>query len=160
MKFHILAVGHRMPAWVGTGFEEYAHRMPRETPIVLREIRPGPRGAGAPGPGLIERILKSEGDRVRAVLPPGCVTVALDERGQSFTTQRFAQRITEWLQDGRDIAFVVGGADGLDPDIKRSAQLMLSLSPMTLPHHLVRVVLAEQLYRASSLLQNHPYHRS
>src|SRR5262245_61658882 len=104
-----------MPAWVGSGFEEYAQRMPRATPMVLKEIRPEQRGPGTASAGLIQRIRKSEGDRLRAVVPAGCVTVALDERGELFTTQRFAQRITQWLQDGRDVAFIVGGADGLDP---------------------------------------------
>jgi 23S rRNA (pseudouridine1915-N3)-methyltransferase len=149
-----------MPDWVSTGFEEYARRMPRKSPLQLIEIRPERRPAGNLSPGLIDGVLKSEGERVRAALPAGAVTVALDERGQSHDTQRFTRLLEGWLHDGRDVAFLIGGADGLEAGLKRSAHLMLSLSAMTLPHQLVRVLLAEQLYRAMSLLSNHPYHRN
>jgi len=160
MKLVILTVGQRAPAWVSAGFQDYARRMPRETPLQLVEIRPEPRHTASPPAGQIERILKLEADRLRAATPAGSVVVALDERGRSITTQALAQLIEEWRQDGRDVVFMVGGADGLHPQLKHSAQLMLSLSAMTLPHHLVRVILAEQLYRAMSLLQGHPYHRA
>jgi 23S rRNA (pseudouridine1915-N3)-methyltransferase len=159
VKLHLLAVGHRMPAWVATGFEDYARRFPRDTPLLLREIRPEPRGTAEPSPALVERLLRSEATRLRNALPAGAVAVALDERGEALTTRQFAQMLSRWLPEGRDLAFLVGGADGLDPEIKRSAQVVLSLSAMTLPHQLVRVLLAEQLYRAVSLLRNHPYHR-
>lgn len=155
MKFFVCAVGHRMPAWVAAGFEEYARRMPRETPLVLKEIRPEP----ASGATDVDRVRRIEGERLRNSLPPGCRVIALDERGQTHGTESFAGLIGGWLQDGRDVAFLVGGAEGLDSALKQSAHLMLSLSAMTLPHQLVRVVLAEQLYRALSLLRNHPYHR-
>lgn len=159
MKLHILAVGHRMPAWVQAGFEDYARRMPREMPLLLTEVRPEPRGTGVLPAARIERILKAESERLRGAAPHGCLLVALDERGQALTTERLAQRLGEWLQQGRDVCFAIGGADGLDADLKRSAHLMLSVSAMTLPHQLVRVILAEQLYRAASLLHHHPYHR-
>lgn len=160
MKFLIHAVGHRMPGWVAAGFEEYARRMPREAPIVLKEIRPEPIAPGQTGTGAADRVRRVEGERLRSSLPAGCRIVALDERGQAHATEAFARIIGGWAQEGRDVAFVIGGAEGLDPTLKESAHLMLSLSPMTLPHQLVRVILAEQLYRAVSLLRNHPYHRA
>jgi 23S rRNA (pseudouridine1915-N3)-methyltransferase len=160
VKLHILAVGHRMPAWVQAGFEDYARRMPREMPLLLKAVRPEPRGSGALSAAQIERILKIESERLRSAAPQGCLLVALDERGQALTTERLAQHLGQWLQQGRDVCFAIGGADGLDADFKRSAHLMLSVSAMTLPHQLVRVILAEQLYRASSMLQHHPYHRA
>jgi 23S rRNA (pseudouridine1915-N3)-methyltransferase len=160
MRLLMLAVGHRMPAWVGAGFEEYARRMPRGMPLQLVEIRPEARGSGPTGPGQVDRMLRAEAERLRAATPAGAVGVALDERGAALTTAELSQQLEGWRQQGADVAFLIGGADGLDPRIKRSARLMLSLSAMTLPHQLVRVILAEQLYRAASLLHNHPYHRA
>lgn len=159
MRLILCAVGHRMPGWVSTGFEDYARRMPREMPIELIEIRPERRPARAAGPGEIARILAAEGGRIRVTLPERCGLVALDERGKSFTTSEFARQLEGWRRDGRDVAFLIGSADGLDQRLKQSASLMLSLSMLTLPHQLVRVLLAEQLYRAASLLHSHPYHR-
>ncbi len=148
-----------MPGWVSAGFDDYARRMPREMPIELIEIRPERRPARAASPGEIAKILAAEGGRIRAALPESCGLVALDERGKSFTTSQFAHLLEGWRRDGRDVAFAIGGADGLDQRLKQSASLMLSLSMLTLPHRLMRVLLAEQLYRAASLLHNHPYHR-
>ena len=145
-----------MPAWVAAGFEEYARRMPRETPLILKEIRPEP----ASGSVSAERVRRAEAERLRNSLPPGCRMVALDEHGQGVRTESFAAMIEAWSHEGRDVAFLIGGAEGLQPALKQSAHLMLSLSAMTLPHQLVRIVLAEQLYRAVSLLRNHPYHRA
>lgn len=154
MKFLVLAVGSRMPAWIEAGFQEYAKRMPRGARIELREVRPGNRsGAGA------GRALEAERDHVRAALPAGCEAVALDERGKALTTIQLAAQIERWRGAGRDVAWIIGGPDGLHPEIKREARQLVSLSPMTLPHGLVRVLLAEQLYRAVSLLAGHPYHR-
>jgi 23S rRNA (pseudouridine1915-N3)-methyltransferase len=158
MRLLLLAVGHKMPAWVSAGFEDYVRRMPREMPVQLVEIKPQPRSSASGG--QVERLLKAEGGRLRAAIPAGAVCVALDEHGEALSTQDLARRLESWRQQGADVAFLIGGADGLDPDLKRSARLMLSLSAMTLPHQLVRVILAEQLYRAASLLQNHPYHRA
>jgi 23S rRNA (pseudouridine1915-N3)-methyltransferase len=160
MKLIVLAVGQRAPGWMSAGFAEYARRMPREMPLRLVEIRPEPRHTPNLSASQLERILRLEADRVRAATPPGALAVALDERGLSMTTAGLAQRMESWRQEGGDVAFLIGGADGLHPDLKQSAHLMLSLSAMTLPHHLVRVVLAEQLYRAVSILQGHPYHRA
>jgi 23S rRNA (pseudouridine1915-N3)-methyltransferase len=153
VKFFVAAIGHRMPAWVDAAFGEYAGRMPREARIELIALKPAPRG------GPVERVLKNEGDRLLAALPARCIKVALDERGTLFGTKALSQRIARWQVAGQDIAFLIGGADGLDAGVKRSSSLVWSLSPLTLPHGLARVLLAEQLYRAVSILHNHPYHR-
>lgn len=155
MKLHVLAVGHRMPEWVTEGFLEYAKRMPREMPLQLKELKPAQRSAAADVP----RWLAAEAERIAAAMPAGALRVVLDEKGRSFPTRMLADHLERWRRDGRDVAFVIGGADGLAPELKRDADLLWSLSPLTLPHGLVRVILAEQLYRAASLLTNHPYHR-
>ena len=153
MKFIVVAVGHRMPAWVDAGFAEYAGRMPRDARIQLEALKPAPRG------GPVKRVLETEGQRILAALPASCFRVALDERGTLVGTLELARRIERWRNAGRDVAFIVGGADGLAESVKKCADLVWSLSPLTLPHGLTRVVLAEQLYRAVSILHNHPYHR-
>jgi 23S rRNA (pseudouridine1915-N3)-methyltransferase len=151
----MVAVGQRMPAWIEAGFEEYARRMPRDAALELVQIKPETRTAASP----VERLTAAEAKRVRAALPSGCYKVVLDERGETCTTKALAKRLQSWQLDGRDIAFVIGGPDGLDPAIRREADWLWSLSPLTLPHALVRVLVAEQLYRATSILKNHPYHR-
>lgn len=156
MKLAILAVGHRMPAWVTAAYEEYAKRMPREMPLQLKELKPAQRSNAT---GDTPRWLKTEAEHIVTALPQGALRVVLDERGRSFPTRTLADHLKGWRNDGRDIAFIIGGADGLDDTIKSRADLLWSLSPLTLPHGLVRVVLAEQLYRATSLLAGHPYHR-
>jgi 23S rRNA (pseudouridine1915-N3)-methyltransferase len=133
--------------------------MPRETPLELIEVRPEPR-PGKPSPAIITKIMAAEAQRVLACLPEGCRTVALDERGKPVTSEQLAGLLREWMREGNDVAFVIGGADGLDVQFKSRASLLLSLSSLTLPHQLARVLLAEQLYRASSMLRNHPYHRA
>jgi 23S rRNA (pseudouridine1915-N3)-methyltransferase len=158
MKFHIVAVGHRMPAWINVGFSEYAQRMPRECRIELREIKPATRSGG--GEKSVRQWLATEAERIRAALPARCFISVLDERGTPFTTADLARRIERWKHDGRDVAFVIGGADGTARELKQKADLVLSLSSLTLPHGLCRVALAEQLYRAASLLAGHPYHRA
>ncbi|MGH8660456.1 MAG: 23S rRNA (pseudouridine(1915)-N(3))-methyltransferase RlmH [Burkholderiales bacterium] len=153
MKFLVVAVGHRMPAWVDAAFSEYSNRMPREARVELVAVKPVARGAP------LQRVLEAEAKRIVAALPAGCVRVALDERGAPLRTMDLARRVVQWRQEGRDVAFIVGGADGLAESVRKSADLAWSLSPLTLPHGLVRVLLAEQLYRAVSILHNHPYHR-
>lgn len=153
VKLIVVAVGHRMPAWVDAGFTEYAARMPRDARVELVALKPVPRG------GPVKRSIATEGERIRSAVPAGCIKVALDERGSLISTMDLARRIAQWQETGRDVAFMVGGADGLDAAVKQSANLLWSLSPLTLPHGLARVVLAEQLYRAVSILHNHPYHR-
>jgi 23S rRNA (pseudouridine1915-N3)-methyltransferase len=155
VKLSVLAVGHRMPDWVTAGFEEYARRMPREMPLQLKELKPAQRSAA----GDTARWLQAEAERINAAAPAGLLRVALDERGRSFPTRILAEHLERWRGDGRDVAFIIGGADGLAPELKTGAGLLWSLSPLTLPHGLVRVVLAEQLYRAASMLAGHPYHR-
>ena len=157
MKLLVVAVGHRMPAWVDAGFEDYARRMPRETPLRLVEVKAEPRAADEAG--NVERLTEAEARRIAAALPRGALRVVLDERGRTYTTRELAARLESWQMEGRDVAFIIGGADGLSAATKRDADVMWSLTPLTLPHGLVRVVLAEQLYRAHTILKNHPYHR-
>jgi 23S rRNA (pseudouridine1915-N3)-methyltransferase len=155
MKLLIVAVGNKMPAWVAEGFAEYAKRMPRESVLALIEIKPENRTTGKTAP----QMMAAEAERIRAALPAGVRMIALDERGADWTTRQLADKFSGWMQEGRDVAFIIGGADGLDPALKKEADNLLRLSSLTLPHGLARVLLAEQLYRASSLLNNHPYHR-
>lgn len=154
MKLYLIAVGHKMPDWVESGFQEYRKRMPREAGIELIELKPGQRAGSS-----VERAMETERDRILAALPNGCRKVILDERGATWTTMKLAERLGGWQQDGRDVAFVIGGADGLHADIKRLADDLLQLSALTLPHGMVRILLAEQLYRAVAINQGHPYHR-
>ncbi|AOJ10830.1 23S rRNA (pseudouridine(1915)-N(3))-methyltransferase RlmH [Burkholderia mayonis] len=156
MKLHIVAVGHKMPGWIATGFDEYTKRMPPELRIELREVKPELRS----GSRTAESVMAAEKQRIEAALPKHARVVALDERGRDWTTMQLAQALPAWQQDGRDVAFVIGGADGLDPALKSRAELLLRVSSLTLPHGMVRVLLAEQLYRAWSITQNHPYHRA
>lgn len=155
MKLLILAVGHKMPAWVNEGFAEYTKRMPRETRIELIEIKPEKRDGGK----TREQVHEAEQKRIEAALPADCVRVALDEHGKDWSTLELAEELKDWMRGGRDVAFIIGGADGLHVEVKRQAKRLWSLSRLTLPHGLVRVVLAEQLYRAVTVIQNHPYHR-
>ena len=159
MKLHILAIGHKPPAWVAAGFEDFARRMPREARLELTEIKPAPRSRQNQSVASISRLLAVEKSRFLAALPPGCVRIALDERGKQLATAELARRLAAWMQGGQDVAFMIGSADGLDQELKAGADLLLCLSAMTFPHALVRVLLAEQLYRAMSMIQNHPYHR-
>jgi 23S rRNA (pseudouridine1915-N3)-methyltransferase len=156
MKLHILAVGHKMPDWIATGFDEYAKRMPPELRIELREIKPEQRSSGRNA----ESVMAAERLRIEAALPKNARLVALDEHGRDWTTMQLAAALPDWQQEGRDVAFVIGGADGLDPQVKARAEVLLRVSSLTLPHGMVRVLLAEQLYRAWSITQNHPYHRA
>ncbi|QRX83566.1 23S rRNA (pseudouridine(1915)-N(3))-methyltransferase RlmH [Glaciimonas sp. PAMC28666] len=155
MQLIIAAVGHKMPAWIETGFGEYAKRMPPDCRIVLKEIKPIERS----GSKTAETAMALERARIEAVLPKGVRIVALDEHGKDLTSVQLSQHLTQWQQDGRDVAFIIGGADGLDPVFKAKADTLLRISSLTLPHGMVRVLLAEQLYRAWSITQNHPYHR-
>jgi len=155
MQLVIAAVGHKMPAWIESGFGEYAKRMPHDCRIVLKEIKPVERS----GSKTAETAMALERTKIEAALPKGARIVALDEHGKDLTSVQLSQLFTQWQQDGRDVAFIIGGADGLDPEFKRNADMLIRISSMTLPHGMVRVMLAEQLYRAWSITQNHPYHR-
>ncbi len=155
MKLLILAVGHKMPEWITSGFNEYTKRMPREATIALIEVKPEPRTTGK----TVPQIMEAEAQRINAALPKDVTRIVLDERGTHLSTKQMAQKMGDWLGGGRDVAFIIGGADGLHESVRGSAQQLLALSALTLPHGMVRVLLAEQLYRAYSLLHNHPYHR-
>jgi 23S rRNA (pseudouridine1915-N3)-methyltransferase len=155
LKLLIVAVGQRMPAWVDAGFSEYARRMPREMRLELIAIRPEPREVSS----TVERLTEAEARRIRAAIPAGAWKVVLDESGRACTTKGLAEKLQGWQMQGRDVAFAIGGPDGLADGVRAEADWLWSLSPLTLPHGLVRVVVAEQLYRASSILKNHPYHR-
>ena len=144
-----------MPGWVNAAYEDYARRMPQDMPLALSEIKPGHRIAGEDG----ARARQQEGERILAALPPGSVSVVLDERGVQASTRELADWIRRWMDEGVSPAFVIGGADGLDDNVKMRADKLMGLSRLTMPHALVRVVLAEQLYRAVSILKGHPYHR-
>ena len=143
-----------MPAWIDAGFDEYAKRMPREYGLELVEIKPEPRDRGK----SVEQMLSAETVRIRAACADDRI-VALDERGKPWTTRDVASKPAQWRADNASVAFVIGSADGLDETFKRSAADRLAVSAMTLPHGLVRVILAEQLYRAASVVAGHPYHR-
>lgn len=156
MKFHILAVGNKMPDWVRKGYTEYCQRMPKEAELLLVEIKPEKRVSSK----NTRQLLQAESERIRTVLPPGCHIVVLDETGKQATTMKLAEMMDRWMESGQDVAFIIGGADGLHQDIKQMAHEKLALSAMTLPHGLARVLLAEQLYRAFSINRNHPYHRA
>ena len=154
MKLNVLAVGHRQPEWVSAGCAEYLKRMPRELPASVTEIKPEARGSKTR-----EQLLSAEKARIRDALPSASRIVVLDEKGDDLTTLKLARRLEVWMQDGRDVALLIGGADGLDEEFKQQADDKLRLSSLTLPHGLARLVLCEQLYRAVSVLKNHPYHR-
>jgi 23S rRNA (pseudouridine1915-N3)-methyltransferase len=155
LKLYIIAVGNKPPVWVASGYGEYAKRMPPEARVELVEVKPEPREGGK----TPQQMMAAEAKRILAALPQGAKVVALDERGKDATTKDLAARIKAWQQEGDDIAFIIGGADGLAEEVKSRASLLLRLSSLTLPHALVRVILAEALYRAVSLNQGHPYHR-
>lgn len=144
-----------MPDWVAAGFADYARRMPRDWALELREVKAEPRTTGKTPAAM----MATEAVRLRAALPPHSRLVVLDERGDDLATSSLTERLTRWLGEGESIAFVIGGPDGLDPAFKSEARDIIRLSSLTLPHALVRVILAEALYRAASLAKGHPYHR-
>ena len=151
----VVAVGTRMPAWTETGFDEFARRMPRECALELIEIKAEARNSGKPAAVMMSQ----EAVRIENVLPARCYRVVLDEHGQDLTTHALSKKMEAWLAAGRDVAFIVGGPDGLDAAFKGRADEKIRLSSLTLPHAMVRPLLAEALYRAWSVLKNHPYHR-
>ena len=155
MKLQLVAVGTKMPAWVTTGFQEYQRRFPRDMPLELIEITAGKRGKNAD----IDRILHKEGEQMLAAISKSARIVTLDIPGKPWTTEQLAEQLTRWQHDGRDVAILIGGPEGLAPACKAAAEQSWSLSPLTLPHPLVRVLAAESLYRAWSINNNHPYHR-
>ena len=154
MRVVLAAVGRGMPDWVAAGYDEYARRLTGGCRLELREQKAPPRRGGA-----VDRLKAQEGELLRQAVRDTAVRVALDESGRGWTTRELADRLGEWMNDGVDVGLMVGGADGLDDSVRRGADLVWSLSPLTLPHMLVRVMVAEQLYRAWSIVSGHPYHR-
>ena len=155
MNITVLAVGNKMPRWVDEAVQEYAKRFGRDVQYTLKEIKPEKRGAGVNA----AQGMAAEEKRILEALPDNAFLVVLDERGKVPTSVELAQYMQRWQQDGEHVCFVIGGADGMTDALKQKARLMLRLSSLTLPHGMVRVLLTEQLYRAVSILQNHPYHR-
>ncbi|MBV2210213.1 MAG: 23S rRNA (pseudouridine(1915)-N(3))-methyltransferase RlmH [Thermomonas sp.] len=156
MKARLIAVGERAPSWVAQGFTEYQKRLSHWLPLELVEVEPGVRGKGRD----TARAMSDEGARVLAALPKNAHVIALDGRGKMHSSEQLAQRLEHWRSQGRDLAFLIGGPEGHAQDVITRAAELWSLGPLTLPHMLVRLVLAEQLYRAAALLANHPYHRA
>ena len=155
MRLTLVAVGQRLPAWADTACEDYWKRWPAEWRAELKTVKAEPRTLGKP----VEALMAAEAERLRAALPRGARRVILDERGERQTTAQLAERLREWGRDGRDVALLMGGPDGLDPALKAEADERLRLSDLTLPHALARVLLIEALYRVASLNAGHPYHR-
>ena len=156
MKLNLLAVGNKMPTWVTDGYQEYAKRLPRECSLILHEISPAKRGKS----GSSAQWMREEGGRILAAIPDNHHVIALDVKGQTWSTEQLAQQVETWQADGRDVSLLVGGPDGLTDECLQRANQRWSLSALTLPHPLVRIIMAEQLYRAWTVLQNHPYHRA
>jgi len=155
MKLVVVAVGQRQPAWAETAYDDFAKRFPPELRLELKAVKAEPRTSGKPAGAL----LAAEAQRLEAALPKGSRRVVLDERGARLTTLALADRLRFWLGDGRDVAFLIGGPDGLDDALRGTADESLRLSDLTLPHAMARVLLAEALYRAWSVTAGHPYHR-
>lgn len=155
MQIHLIAVGQKMPAWVKLGYDEYAKRLPGECQLVLKEIMPGKRNKNSNR----VKIIKEEGAKMISAIPAGARVVSLDIPGQPWTTAELAAALQRWMQSGQNIALLVGGPEGLADEARNNADESWSLSKLTFPHPLVRIIVAEQIYRAWSLLKNHPYHR-
>lgn len=156
MRLRVVAVGRRMPPWVDAGWDEYARRMPPELPLEITEVPLGRRGRNAD----IERLRRDEGAAVLAAVSDRDHVVALDGRGSPWSTEKLAARLEHWMQSGQDVSLLVGGPDGLSAECLAAAGERWSLGPLTLPHPLVRVIVAEALYRAWTVTRGHPYHRA
>ena len=154
MKLLLVAVGQRPPAWADTAYEDYAKRFPPEMRLELKAVKAETRGSKTAA-----QLMAAEATRIEAALPRGVRRIVLDERGDRVTTVQLAARLEAWQRDGRDAAILIGGPDGLDPTLKQTADETLRLSDLTLPHAFVRVLVAEALYRAWTVMGNHPYHR-
>jgi 23S rRNA (pseudouridine1915-N3)-methyltransferase len=155
MKITIIAVGAKMPAWVDTAWNDYAKRLPADWLVQLKEIKPEPRTSGK----TAAQLMAAEAKRIQGAIPEQSMRIALDEHGKDLSTEKFAQVVQAWQNNSQQIALLIGGPDGLDPALKATCTGLIRLSSMTMPHPLVRVVLIEQIYRAWSILVNHPYHR-
>jgi len=154
VRLLIVAVGQKVPDWAQTAWDDYAKRFPYELKVELKAVKTEPRGSKT-----VEQLYAAERKRIEEAIPRGTRIVALDERGTSLRTTALAERLKEWQLGGGDVALVIGGPDGLDPEFRQAAHERIRLSDLTLPHAMVRVLLIEQLYRAWSINANHPYHR-
>lgn len=155
MHIHLIAIGHKMPAWVDEACADFIRRLPSEIKIHSKLLPLIKRGKNAD----LERIKREESDKLQQAVPAGCISVLLDVKGKRQSSEKFSELLKHWLQSGQDIAIIVGGPDGVTEDFRQQASVLLSLSDLTFPHTLIRVMLCEQLYRAASILANHPYHR-
>lgn len=155
MRIHLLTIGSRMPAWVNTAANEYAGRMPPQCQLLIRGINAEKRNKNSD----LKRIREVEGEKLIAAIPDGSLVIALDVRGKAWSTEQLSSQLDSWMMGGRDVALLVGGPEGLSSVCLQRADLSWSLSPLTFPHPLVRIIVAEQLFRAWSILSNHPYHR-
>lgn len=156
MVIHIITVGHKVPNWVEIAVDDFKKRFPPELKINLIQIPLIKRGKNPD----IKRIIRDEGIKILATMPAKSIQIALDINGRKVTTQSLSQLLNQWMEQGQDVALVIGGPDGLSQDVLDESELTLSLSDLTFPHTLVKVILVEQLYRAWSILRNHPYHRA
>jgi 23S rRNA (pseudouridine1915-N3)-methyltransferase len=155
MRIYIIALGDRMPEWVTQGYQEYVKRLGSQLPVELIEVSPEKRGKNAD----IPRILHKEAQRLRSHIPANSIVIALDVKGKSCSTEELATYLAQWRQSGSHVCFLIGGPEGMPQDMLEMADMRLSFSALTFPHPLVRIILAEQLYRAYSILNNHPYHK-
>lgn len=155
MKITVIAVGHRMPDWVKTAWEDYAKRLPNDCAIELKEVKAEPRTTGK----TPAQMMAAEAKRIQAAIPVRSLAIVLDENGRDLSTKKLASMLDDWMANQQDIALIIGGPDGIDADLKNSIPQKIRLSSLTLPHPMVRVLLVEQIYRAWSILNNHPYHR-
>ena len=156
MRIHLIAVGTRMPKWVQDGYLEYAKRLPKECSLVLHEVEPAKRNKTK----NVDKLKQEEAKKIKLVLPKKSKIIALDVQASACSTEELSQSLKIWMSDGMDVSLLIGGPDGLDDEILKEASGKISLSKLTFPHPIVRVVLAEQIYRAWTILINHPYHRA
>lgn len=159
MQIHLIAIGQKPPKWVAEGYETYAKRMPAQCRLSLKELPPGPRKKSDVGRDAAIAAVRKETQLIEAAIPKGAWVVALDERGRDWSTKQLSEQLQNWQLAAKDVALLVGGPDGLDSSLRQRADQQWCLSSLTLPHAMVRVLVAEQLYRAQSILNNHPYHR-
>lgn len=155
MRVKIIAVGTKMPRWVEEGYGDYAKRLPRDFAVEVVELPLGPRGKNA----SIQKAISKEGEQMLAAIPPGDRVLALDVKGKPWSTEQLADKLANWRMEGDNYSLLIGGPDGLAPECLARADAKWSLSALTLPHPLVRILVIEQLYRAWTILQNHPYHK-
>ncbi len=155
MKVTLIVVDIRSPGWATEASQDYLSRFPRDWKVELKAVKEEPRRGQTR-----EKLMAAEAERIRKAIPKGAVLVTLDEHGKDLTTMAFAKQLDAWQSAGESVAFVIGGTDGIDPELKKESRLMIRISSMTLPHALAKVLLCEQLYRAWSILNNHPYHRA